>query len=314
MSSSTAPASLLAVEVRELSFAYGSHRALKELTLSVPEGELFGLLGPNGSGKSTLFRLLATILPAPAAAIRLFGNDVALQPALARRLFGVTFQSPSLDGKLTVQENLTHQGHLYGLFGQELKRRSAELLSEFGLADRRDAKVDTLSGGLKRRVELAKCLLHRPKLLLLDEPSTGLDPAIRLELWDALDRLRQSLGTTILVTTHFMDEGERCDRLALLHEGQIVAQGRPAELRSSLGGDCLTLESPDAIALAEQLTQQFSLATTRLGNTLRLETDAASTLIPQLMTTFPNQITSLTFAKPTLEDVFLVKTGHRLES
>ena len=281
----------LAVEVREVRFRYGDREALTGVGFLVEHGQIFGLLGPNGGGKTTLFRLMATLLPMQSG--------------------GVTFQSPSVDGKLTVAENLRHQAHLYGLFGREAAGRIDELVSQLGLADRVRQTVGSLSGGLKRRVEIAKSLLHRPGLLLLDEPSTGLDPGARHDLWAYLTRLRDERGVTILVTTHLMDEAERCDRLGILDRGRLVALGTPDELRLSVGGDCLTIQSGDPGGLAEQIASRFGVTPARIGDLLRIEREAGHELLRDLVAAFPAEITAVSLAKPTLEDVFIARTGHR---
>ena len=249
----------IAVSVSNLRHRYGDREALCGIEFTVSTGEVFGLLGPNGGGKSTLFRLLATLLPVQSGVATLMGRDVATQPQSIRQLIGVTFQSPSVDGKLTVTENLRHQAHLYGLSGQSAAARIDEMLGRLGLSDRRKDRVDSLSGGLKRRVEVAKSLLHRPRVLLLDEPSTGLDPGARHDLWQYLSGLRRDEGTTILVTTHLMEEAERCDRLGILDRGHIVALGTPDELRLSVGGDCLTIQTPEPASLADRIASRFRL-------------------------------------------------------
>jgi ABC-2 type transport system ATP-binding protein len=300
-----------ALEVQDLSFRYGEHVALAELELSIPAGEVFGLLGPNGGGKSTLFRLLATLVPLQRGSVRLFGLDLRTQPAAVRRLLGVTFQSPSLDGRLTVLENLRCQGTLYGLSGRGLKRRVADVLELLGLTDRERQTVETLSGGLKRRVEIAKSMLHRPRFLLLDEPSTGLDPNARLSLWATLEALRANSSVTILVTTHLMEEAERCDRLGILDRGRLVAMGSPDQLRSEVGGDCVTIHSDDLESLQLQLRQQLGVEANRVGGTLRVELPDGHRLVTRLMTELPEQIRQVSLGKPTLEDVFVQKTGHQ---
>lgn len=301
----------LAVEVRDVSFRYGDREALTRVGFLVEHGQIFGLLGPNGGGKTTLFRLMATLLPMQSGEVRLLGCDVASQAQAVRRRIGVTFQSPSVDGKLTVSENLRHQAHLYGLFGREAAVRIEELVSQLGLADRVRQTVGSLSGGLKRRVEIAKSLLHRPGLLLLDEPSTGLDPGARHDLWAYLTRLREERGVTILVTTHLMDEAERCDRLGILDRGRLVALGTPDELRLSVGGDCLTIQSGEPSGLAERIASQFGVTPVRIGDSLRVEREAGHELLRDLVAAFPDQITAVSLAKPTLEDVFIARTGHQ---
>lgn len=300
-----------AVVVRDASFRYGNREALAGVEFVVERGEIFGLLGPNGGGKTTLFRLLATLLPIQSGEVTLLGYDVASQSQMVRRRIGVTFQSPSIDGKLTVGENLRHQAHLYGLLGREASRRIDELVGQLGLADRVNQLAGSLSGGLKRRVEIAKSLLHRPELLLLDEPSTGLDPGARHDLWAYLTQLREMRHVTVLVTTHLMDEAERCDRLAILDRGRFVALGTPEELRRSVGGDCLTIQSANPGELAQRITAQFGVSSRRVGDALRIEREAGHELLRDLVAAFPSEITAISLAKPTLEDVFIARTGHR---
>ena len=301
----------IAVSVTGVRHRYGDREALRGIDFCVSRGEVFGLLGPNGGGKTTLFRLLATLLPLQSGRGALFDLDLATQSAAIRKIIGVTFQSPSVDGKLTVAENLRHQAHLYGLMGTDATSRINEILGRLDLADRSRDRVEALSGGLKRRVEVAKSLLHHPQVLLLDEPSTGLDPGARRDLWDYLFRLRQDEGTTILVTTHLMDEADRCDRLAILDQGQLVAHGSPDELRLTVGGDCLTIQTAKPDALADRIASRFQITTRRVGDTLKIEREAGHELLRDLVATFPSEITAISLAKPTLEDVFIVRTGHR---
>jgi len=301
----------LAVSVSGLRHRYGDREALRGIEFTVATSEIFGLLGPNGGGKTTLFRLLATLLPLREGTVSLLGFDLATQPREIRYRLGVTFQSPSIDGKLTVTENLRHQANLYGLSGSAATARIDELLNRLGLTDRRRDRADSLSGGLKRRVEVAKSLLHRPQLLLLDEPSTGLDPGARHDLWQYLTTLRRDEGTTILVTTHLMEEAEHCDRLGILDQGQLVALGSPDELRLSVGGDCLTIQSPAPARLADQIESRFQVTARRIGDALRIERSAGHELLRDLVAAFPDEITAISLAKPTLEDVFIARTGHR---
>lgn len=302
---------LPALTVDSVSFDYGARRALDAVTFSVAPGEIFGLLGPNGGGKTTLFRLIATLTPPQAGTLRLWDIDLARDPAAARRRLGVTFQSPSVDGKLTVRENLVHQGQLYGMHGASLAGAIERHLTALGLTERAHDRVDTLSGGLRRRVELAKTLLHAPQFLLLDEPSTGLDPGARHDLWEVLLRLRAA-GTTILVTTHLMEEAERCDRLAILDHGRIVALETPAALKASVGGDCLTIQTADPEGLAAAIRSRWpELSPRTLPETVRLEHPRALEWLGEIARAFPERIIAIGVAKPTLEDVFLERTGHR---
>ena len=300
-----------AVVVRDVVHHYGDHQALAGVSFTVQAGEIFGLLGPNGGGKTTLFRLMATLLPLQSGSVRLFDCDVGTQPGAVRSRIGVTFQSPSVDGKLTVGENLRHQAHLYGLFGRTAGQRIAGLIEQLALADRIGQRVDSLSGGLKRRVEIAKSLLHDPELLLLDEPSTGLDPGARHDLWEYLQRLSREQQVTILVTTHLMDEAEHCGRLGILDRGHLVALGTPESLRRSVGGDCLTVRCAHPEVLAARISDRFGFVPQRVDHDLRIEHEAGHELLRDLVAAFPDEISAVSLSKPTLEDVFIARTGHR---
>lgn len=300
-----------AIAVENLSHAYGGRQALDAVTFAIQRGEIFGLLGPNGGGKTTLFRLLSTLLPVQSGTIRVLDLDVVEVPAAIRQRIGVTFQSPSLDRRLTVRENLMHQGHLYGLRGKALAIRIQERLARLGLSDRMRALVSSLSGGLQRRAEIAKGMLHDPELLLLDEPSTGLDPGARHDLWRYLQQLRDESGVTVVVTTHLMEEAEKCDRLGLLDHGRLVALGTPAELRAEIGGDLLTILAEQPDQLSEKIAERFGVASKILGGSLRIEQARGHELLSELMEAFPSEITSISLGKPSLEDVFIAKTGHR---
>jgi ABC-2 type transport system ATP-binding protein len=299
-----------AIEIIDLDLSYGSVQALRKVAFSVWTGEIFGLLGPNGSGKTSLFRVLTTLLSPSAGSISVFGQSVARSPASVRRFAGVVFQSQSLDRKLTVIENLRHQGHLYGLSGSELRQRTAEVLERFGLSERGSDIVEILSGGMKRRVELAKSILHRPRLLLLDEPSTGLDPGARREFWQYLEALNRQDGTTVLLTTHLMDEAEKCHRLAILNEGVLVALDTPEALKSRVGGDVIVLRTQDAQQLSRSISSRFGLPATVMDNTVRIERPKGHEFITDLVESFPGQIDAVSLSKPSLEDVFIHMTGR----
>jgi ABC-2 type transport system ATP-binding protein len=299
-----------AIEIIDLDLSYGGVQALRKVSFSVSTGEIFGLLGPNGSGKTSLFRVLTTLLSPTAGSITVFGENVERSPAVVRRFAGVVFQSQSLDRKLTVIENLRHQGHLYGLSGSELRQRTAEVLDRFGLVERGSDIVEVLSGGMKRRLELAKSILHRPRLLLLDEPSTGLDPGARREFWQYLEALNRQDGTTVLLTTHLMDEAEKCHRLAILDEGVLVALDTPEALKSRVGGDVIVLRTQDAPQLSRSIGSRFGVTAAVMDNTVRIERPRGHEFITDLVEAFPGQIDAVTLSKPSLEDVFIDMTGR----
>lgn len=300
-----------ALNVCNVTFRYGERRALDELSLSVNAGEIFAVLGPNGGGKTTLFRLLSTLIPLQSGEIEIFGQSVRDQAAAVRQAIGVVFQAPSIDKKLTVAENLRHQGWLYGLTGKQLASRQDELLAQLGLTDRAADRVETLSGGLRRRVEIAKSLLHRPRLLLMDEPSTGLDPAARLDLWRYLRQASTEQGMTIALTTHLLEEAEKADRLAILDHGRLVALDTPSQLRADVGGDVITITADDPQPLADSLRERFQLDPQVLAGQILIRHARAAELLGQLAAAYAEQIRSISLGKPTLEDVFVARTGHR---
>ncbi|MDW8344625.1 MAG: ABC transporter ATP-binding protein [Verrucomicrobiae bacterium] len=294
------------LQVEAVSFRYGSRTALRDVTFQVARGEWFGLLGPNGSGKTTLFRILSTLLEPQTGRVVWNGEPVN------RHQLGVVFQSPSLDRKLTVRENLSYHARLYGWRGAALTHRIEELLEQFALRDRADDLVGELSGGLKRRVELAKALLPQPALLLLDEPGTGLDPRARRQFNDDLAALRNRDAITIVMTTHLLDEAERCDRLAILDEGRLIAVDTPAALRQRVGGDVVSVTARRPDWLIAQLKQQFGIVAHTMDGQVRFERDHGHQFVPQLVEAFPGEILSVSVGKPTLEDAFIHLTGHRL--
>jgi ABC-2 type transport system ATP-binding protein len=299
------------IRVQQLRHAYDGRAALNGVSFEVYPAEIFGLLGPNGSGKTTLFRILSTLMLPSAGHASIMGYDAATDPAGVRRHIGVVFQAQSVDGKLSAEENLRHIGHLYGLRGRALKERANEMLRRVGLAERAKDRIETFSGGMQRRLELAKGLLHRPSVLLLDEPTTGLDPGARRDLWQYLQILRDQERVTMIVTTHLMEEAERCDRLAILSHGNLVALGTPAELKQEIGGDVILLDTSAPEALASRIGARFRLETTVLDNQVRIECEAGHRFVPEVVEAFPGEITAISVSKPTLEDVFIRRTGHR---
>ncbi|MDZ4656642.1 MAG: ABC transporter ATP-binding protein [Bythopirellula sp.] len=300
-----------AIDVSAVSHRYGSRTAVDGLSLSVASGEIFVFLGPNGSGKTTLFRVLSTLIPLQAGEITMLGYKLRREAAAIRSRLGVVFQAPSLDKKLTVAENLHYQGKLYGLAGATLRNRCEEMLAALGIADRAGDLTERLSGGMRRRVELAKGLLHRPQLLLLDEPSTGLDPGARSDLWKYLQQIRATDGVTIVLTTHLLEEADRADRIAIMHEGKLAALDTPAALQASVGGDSITIRTEHPAELVAAIRQKFSLEASVVENHVRLEQPEGHLWIAKLVDAFPSEIESITLGKPTLEDVFIDRTGHR---
>lgn len=297
-----------AIYVENVSHKFGGRIALDSITLQVMPGEMYGLLGPNGSGKTTLFRMLCTMLPPDHGRIRLMDKNASVSAVRAN--IGVVFQHPSLDARLTVLENLRHQGHLYGLKGRPLSQRIEELLDMMTLTDRAKDRVEVLSGGLQRRVELCKSLLHHPEVLIFDEPCTGLDPGARRRFWDDLDILRRTYGTTLVLTTHFIEEAERCDRIGILDRGRLIAEGSPEELKRTVGREVITLDTRDPKGLQLQIEKIVRRDSQIIDGQVRIACDEGQQLLAQLYPLLQEKVQAMTLSVPTLEDVFVQRTGH----
>ena len=294
--------------------------ALDGIGFDVAPGEIFGILGPNGSGKTSLFRVISTLMRPTSGSVQVFDYDVLSQGNQVRRQLGIVFQTPSLDLKLTAEENMLHQGRLYGLRGDALRQRLAELLSAFGLDQRRGEYVERFSGGMRRRLELAKAMLHRPRLMMMDEPATGLDPGARRDLWTHLHRLHEQGDVTIALTTHLMDEADHCHRLAVLNEGKLVALDTPANLKARIGADVITVEphdTDDAEDLCRLISDQFGpwpdgAAPAVHRGKIHLQKADGPAFVATLSGALAARARSITVGRPTLEDVFLHLTGHTL--
>lgn len=301
------------VEITNLSFCYGQQQALRNVSFIVRKGQVFALLGPNGGGKTTLFHILCTLLVPQEGQAKIAGVDIKEEPYKVRRTIGVVFQSNSLDPQLTIEENLLCQGRLYGLGGSELKERAEYLMGRFGLGSRYKDRVGNLSGGLCRRVELAKGLLHSPQVLILDEPTVGLDPGVRSDFWKYLRELRDEDGITLLFTTHMMEETEQCDHLVILSAGQVVADGSPMALKEEIGGDVIVVQTADPDQLCDLIRRRFSYEPRVVNGMIRLELPQGHKVATELMESYADQIEAIKISKPNLEDVFLHKTGTRFD-
>ncbi|MBL7979336.1 MAG: ABC transporter ATP-binding protein [Bacteroidetes Order II. Incertae sedis bacterium] len=293
-----------------LNFRYGSQMALDGLEVKVPDRSLFGLLGPNGSGKTTFFNIISTLLRPSSGMCRVAGTEVSENPARVRQQLGVVFQQPALDLALSVRENLRLHGALYGLKGHLIDDRIAQSLQQFGIRERAADRCKSLSGGLLRRVDLARSILHRPKLLLLDEPTNGLDPVARHAFWGFIHEMRQQYPMTVLVATHLMEEAEKCDELVILNQGKVVCRGTPEELKSTLGSDTLWISTPNPEILGTLLHEKMGWTVKQFGKALCVWHHAPDTLLTPLYRDFGGSITAVSIRKPTLEDVFLTHTGH----
>jgi ABC-2 type transport system ATP-binding protein len=299
------------VAVQGLRHRYGERQALDGIDLEIERNEIVGLLGPNGGGKTTLFRVLATLVRPQEGAVMVLGEDVAAAAPAVRPRLGIVFQHPSLDGKLTVRENLRCHAAFYGLRRGAFAARAAATLATLGLADRADDRVETLSGGLARRAELAKALLHEPELILLDEPSTGLDPGARRDFMEHLVQLRRTAGVTVVLTTHAIEEAERCDRVGFVHHGSLIALGTPDALKAEIGGDVVVVDGPDPERLRARIRQRFGCDPQVVDGAVRIEMPRGHEFVRDVVEAFPGAVRSVTFGKPTLEDVFVHVTGDR---
>ncbi len=300
-----------ALSVKNVVHHYKETKALNGLSFEVAVGQIFGILGPNGSGKSTLFRLVSTLTRVQSGSIEVLGWSTQNDTSIVRQQLGVVFQSPSLDRKLTVLENIRCQAALYGLSRADRDQRIQENVSMLGLDDKLNVRCEKLSGGQKRRVELAKGLLHRPKVLLLDEPSTGLDPAARLDLWQALTQLRDKHGTSIILTTHLLEEADKCDCVAILNAGAMVACDRPENLRSETGEVVICIATSDPIAVARILKENLRMECTVLDQQVRITSPEAMSVLSSVIEQTKSLASSVMVGRPSLEDVFIAKTGHQ---
>lgn len=299
-----------AVETVNLTHAYGDRTAVDRLDLRIEPAQIFGILGPNGSGKTTLFRILSTLVTPTDGIAKILGLDVVTDRQAVRRQIGVVFQSPSLDKQLTPRENLIHHGHLYGLRGARLRRQVDEALGAAGLVDRANEYVQSFSGGMRRRVELAKGLLNHPRVLLLDEPSTGLDPAARIEMWRQLKSINAELGVTVLLTTHLMDEADQCTRLAIMQSGRLIACDTPDVLKSAVGGDIITISTRSPQQVRTALSSKLGVEAELVQYKLRIERAAGHEFVPAVISAVPGLIDAVSVGRPTLEDVFIRLTGQ----
>ncbi len=300
------------IEVQDLVRRFGDLAAVDEVSFSVDEGEIFGFLGPNGAGKTTTINVLCTLLKPSAGTATVNGFDVSRQQAEVRRSIGLVFQDPSLDERLTAEENISFHAILYGVPRDQRRERQEQVLKMVELWDRRRDPVETFSGGMKRRLEIARGLMHHPKVLFLDEPTLGLDPQTRQHLWRYILDLREREGITIFLTTHYMDEAEHAGRIAIIDYGKIVALDTPERLKDMVGGDLISLRTADDEAAAAAIEERFGLEVRDGANGLWLEVENGERFIPRLVTAVPAEIEAISLRRPTLDDVFLKVTGHQI--
>ena len=291
---------------------YKEVEAVRGIDLAVRHGEIFGFLGPNGAGKSTTISILCTLLRPTAGSARVAGIDVVHDPARVRQRIGLVFQDPSLDDQLTGRENLEFHAFIYSVPANERRRRIDEMLALLQLTDRASSLVRTYSGGMKRRLEIARGMLHQPQILFLDEPTLGLDPQTRQSIWTHLNELRDNKGITIFMTTHYMDEAEFCDRIAIIDRGNIVALGTPDELKAMVGGDVVTITSSRPDEASAEITGMLGVTPIRDNGSLRMEVPDAKVFVPRLVRELKAPVDTVTLRRPSLDDVFLKLTGHAI--
>ncbi len=301
-----------AVEVTDLVKRYGDLDAVRGISFTVAAGETFGFLGPNGAGKSTTISMLCTLLRPTSGTARVAGFDVVAERSEVRRHIGLVFQDTTLDDYLTAEENLRFHAELYGVPRAQTAERLGEVLRMVGLWERRSALVRTFSGGMKRRLEIARGLLHSPRVLFLDEPTVGLDPQTRSHIWNYIDDLRKRETITMFLTTHYMDEAEHCDRIAIIDEGRIVIMDTPAKLKASVGRDRVRLETPDTDAAIAALRAVFDLEATLSEGAVTVYVPGGESFVPRLFADLGVPISAISIARPTLDDVFMTYTGRTI--
>jgi ABC-2 type transport system ATP-binding protein len=296
------------IEVRQLTKAYGDFVAVDGIDFDVQEREIFGFLGPNGAGKTTTINMLATLLRPTGGTANLAGYDIRTHPNQVRQSIGMVFQDPSLDDRLTAAENLRFHAMLYHVPKSVLAERMDQVLEIVGLNDRRDSLVRTFSGGMKRRLEIARGLLHYPKVLFLDEPTVGLDPQTRNAIWEHVRRLRAEVGITVFMTTHYLDEAENCDRIAIIDHGKIQALDTPYALKRMVGGDKIILVGDKA--LPGEIAARYGLSAQEVDGEVHFHVAEGAEFVPRLAVDFRERIKSIQVKQPSLDDVFLQLTGH----
>jgi ABC-2 type transport system ATP-binding protein len=300
------------IEVEELSKKFGQFTAVDEVSFPVEEGEIFGFLGPNGAGKTTTINMLCTLLTPTGGRATVNGYDVVRQRGQVRRSIGLVFQESTLDEYLTAEQNLRFHAYAYKIPGEVREKRIDELLALVELSDCRRSKVRTYSGGMKRRLEIARGLLHQPRVLFLDEPTLGLDPQTRRHIWDHIKALRQLGKLTIFLTTHYMDEAENCDRISIIDQGRIIALDTPDKLKDALGGDVVTLKAQDNDTAVAELKQKYSLSPIIENGNITFSVPRGEQFLPRLMDGFQSRLLSISLRRPTLDDVFLKLTGRAI--
>jgi ABC-2 type transport system ATP-binding protein len=304
---------MTAIEVKDLVKKYDSVTAVNGISLEVKSGEFFGFLGPNGAGKTTTIHILCTLLKPTSGSAKINGYDCVTQALQVRSSIGLVFQETTLDRELSVYENLLFNCYLYNLKKKVAEARIDEILEVSGLKDRKHHSILKLSGGMRRNLDIARGILHRPKILFLDEPTIGLDPQARIHIWDFINKLRKQEAMTVFLTTHYMEEAEKCDRIGIIDHGRLIALGTPAELKRMIKGDVIHLRTTRDLEVEQLIQKQFQLSTKRTPEGIFLEVDSSEAFIPLLFKTFGDQIQAININRPSLNDVFLHLTGREFK-
>jgi len=300
------------IRIQDLVKSYNGVKAVDGVSFEVEEGESFGFLGPNGAGKTTTINILCTLLAPTSGNVEVNGYDCVKEASKVRSSIGLVFQETTLDNELTAYENLKFHGYLYNMGRQLIEKRIQDILGVVALYDRRNDLVKTFSGGMKRRLEIGRGLLHMPKVLFLDEPTLGLDPQTRSHVWEFIEVLRKEDGVTIFMTTHYMDEAEVCNRIAIIDHGKIIACGSPEALKKGIQGDSIYLVTSDDERACRELKKEFSLDAKKVKDGLLFNVEAGDSFIPKIFSKLSTNILSVKIKKPTLEDVFIHLTGREL--
>lgn len=300
------------IKADKLVKTFGELEAVKGVSFSVKEGEVFGFLGPNGAGKTTTINMLCTLLKPTSGQATVNGFDVISQRSQVRESIGLVFQEPTLDGYLTAEQNLRFHAYAYGISREALEPRLKELLDMVELWDRRKDKITTYSGGMRRRLEIARGLLHHPRVLFLDEPTLGLDPQTRRRIWDHIQELRRRENLAIFLTTHYMDEAENCDRIAIIDYGKIVALDTPDKLKDAVGGDVVTIKTDENEKAVNLLKEKYKLEPVVENGAVSFTVQGGEEFLPGFVSGFPLRLNSIGLRRPTLEDVFLKLTGRTI--
>jgi ABC-2 type transport system ATP-binding protein len=301
-----------AIEVLDLTKSFGDVEAVRGVSFSVPPGEVFGFLGPNGAGKSTTINMLCTLVKPTTGTAHVAGHDVVHERDDVRRHIGLVFQDPTLDGYLTAAQNLRLHAELYGIDHAAIPARMRQMLEMVDLWERRDAPVLTFSGGMRRRLEIARGLMHSPRVLFLDEPTIGLDPQTRSSIWRYIQALQQTEETTIFMTTHYMDEAEFCDRIAIMDRGEIVVLDTPEALKAAVGADRVMIRTTDDEAALAALAERFEIEATIAEGAVTFFVPSGEAFVPRLFAELDVPITAVNVSRPTLDDVFMNYTGSTI--